>query len=202
MTTVTGADRICKPRVSDHIVYLHRDPRTGSVFYVGEGRAGRAWEASARSPDHVKSLESLFSAGFTMAHVVEIYKSRLTKDQAKEVEAELIELFDLRTLENRANGKPKKKSVKKKEQAKLTKSFFASLKPVERATYFFGTNLNIVQYRTGRISIWATGTGPKGRKKLHVFQIVPNEALTTKMLEKIKKLHKSAVADIKGGRHE
>lgn len=202
MTITMGAERVCKPRVNDHLVYLHRDPRSGSVFYVGEGRAGRAWEASARSPEHVKALESLFAAGFTMAHIVEVYKARLTKDEAKEVEAELIGLFDLRTLENRANGKPRKKATKKaKEPAKLTKAFFNGLKPVERATYYFGTNLSVVQYRTGRISIWATGTGPKGRKKVHVFQLVPNETLTTKMIDKIKRLHKAAVLEIKGGKH-
>jgi hypothetical protein len=185
-----------KPRVNDYLVYLHRDPTSGTVFYVGEGRSGRPWEASSRSPEHQKSLETLFSLGFNMAHITEVHRSRMTKDEAVDLEGDLIELFDLRTLENKANGR-KKKSAKRKVRAEISREFFKNLKPVKRATHFHGSNLVVVQYSTGRVSIWASATGPEGRKKVHVWQLVPGEAITLKMISKIKKLHQEAIDSIK-----
>lgn len=190
-----------KPRVNDYLVYLHRNPTTGTVFYVGEGRSGRPWEASSRSADHQRTLDGLFASGFNMSHVVEVFRSRLTKDEAVDIEAELIELFDLRTLQNIANGRKPKKAAKKKVRAEITRDFFNGLKPVKRATHFYGSNLVVVQYSTGRVSIWADATGPKGRKKVHVWQLVPGETITQKMIGKIKRLHKEAVAAIKEGNH-
>ena len=137
-----------------------------------------------------------------MGHVVEVFRSRLTKEEAVDLEAELIELFDLRTLKNIANGRKPKKASKKKIRAEITKQFFTSLTPVKRATHFYGSNLVVVQYSTGRISIWAEATGPKGRKKIHVWQLVPGETITQKMISKIKKVHKETVATIKEASHD
>lgn len=65
----------------DYYVYLHKDIE-GVVFYVGKGRARRAWEKSSRS----KGWEEISSKGYS----IEMYAENLSEKDALAVESKLI----------------------------------------------------------------------------------------------------------------
>jgi hypothetical protein len=71
--------------ISDFYVYLHKDPKTGIPFYVGRGRANRAYDRTSRHKewhDFVKTIGGKFK--------VEIVERNLRESDAGEIERNLI----------------------------------------------------------------------------------------------------------------
>ena len=73
-------------------VYSHIDPRTSVRMYVGIGQYDRAWNTrrNQRKEKHVKWLEELYLAGFTLQDVVNIENNGLTKKEALSIEGTII----------------------------------------------------------------------------------------------------------------
>lgn len=93
-------------RFSDHVCrqlgfYVYRliDPRNGETFYVGKGTGNRVFShaaAEAQSDedelsDKLDRIREIRRRGFEVAHV--IHRHGMTKDQALEVEAALIDAY-------------------------------------------------------------------------------------------------------------
>ncbi len=91
-------------------VYLHRDPLTKEIKYVGKGTGGRAWACTwsqiggprrgNRSEDHQNWLSSLFDSGFTMGDIAEIIAQGLTNEHAQIIEKKELEKYDKKNLFN------------------------------------------------------------------------------------------------------
>lgn len=67
-----------------YYVYLHIDPRTSQVVYVGQGTSERAWTYNGRSPKHKKWFRQLNSLGFSpiikLIHVFNNKKDALIRE--------------------------------------------------------------------------------------------------------------------------
>lgn len=191
-----------RPRVDDYQVYLHRDPRDGQVFYIGEGRGGRPWAITSRTEHHITRLNELFSDGYHMGQIVEVRHTGLTKSQALDIEASLIDLFDLRTLQNKSGGRTLRKAGADSSKgggvrAEITQDFIQSLGPVDRATDIYGEYLRVTQYSTGRISFYVrVRVGDEMRTK-HIASIDDKDSATKKELQRIRRLHRNAVNQYK-----
>jgi hypothetical protein len=95
-----------------YYVYLHVDPETHETLYVGHGSRHRAWVYSTapkggkryghRNKQHFDRLLDLTNKGYLPSDWVEIIERGLTKEQAKELEKEMIETY--KPLLNRAKG--------------------------------------------------------------------------------------------------
>jgi hypothetical protein len=68
----------------NYYVYLHLD-KVGKIFYVGKGTAKRAWSKD-RHPVWLKYVNERLNGDY----IVEIFKDRLTEEDALEVEDQLI----------------------------------------------------------------------------------------------------------------
>lgn len=73
-------------------VYSHIDPRTSVRMYVGIGQYDRAWNIrrNQRKEKHVKWLEELYVAGYTLQDIVNIENNGLTKKEALAIEDDII----------------------------------------------------------------------------------------------------------------
>lgn len=69
------------------VVYLHKKPATGQVFYVGSGSPERPYSKKGRTEIWKKTVHEL--GGFD----VEVYKTRLRTDEALHLESCLIKLY-------------------------------------------------------------------------------------------------------------
>lgn len=78
-------------------VYVHRTLDTGKIFYVGKGKANRAWTEKGRNR-HWNNVAT--KHGFT----VEIVFNLLTEDQAFRLEEEIISQYGLDQLTNQTLG--------------------------------------------------------------------------------------------------
>lgn len=189
-------------RVDDYQVYLHRDPRDGGVFYIGEGRGGRPWAITSRTDAHIERLDELFSHGHHMGQITEVRHTGLTKSAALDIEATLIDLFDLRTLQNKSGGRTLRKAGTDSTKgggvrASITQEFIQSLGPVERATDIYGEYLRVTQYSSGRISFYVrVRVGDKMMTK-HLATIEDKDTATGKDLLRIRRRHKTAVNNLK-----
>jgi hypothetical protein len=87
-----------------HYVYLYIDPETEEVFYVGKGRANRAFShlKDTRETAKSKRIERIRKRG--QEPRVEILKYGLTEKEALLVEATAIDLLDVRKLTNAVRG--------------------------------------------------------------------------------------------------
>lgn len=83
-----------------HYVYVHEDPRTGDIRYVGCGTGQRAWMISTtsgnrcyghRTKEHFDWYMELESFGFLMSDIVRVVVRELSKAEAKKFEKSLIE---------------------------------------------------------------------------------------------------------------
>ena len=82
-------------------VYIHRDPETHEVRYVGAGSGGRAWTCdSHRSSEHRNWLTFQFNAGHTMADITSIIAQKLHYTEALAIEREEISQYDPTRLFN------------------------------------------------------------------------------------------------------
>lgn len=73
-------------------VYSHSDPRTSVRMYIGIGQYDRAWNTrrNQRKEKHVKWLEELYVAGYTLQDIVNIENNGLTKKEALTIEDDII----------------------------------------------------------------------------------------------------------------
>lgn len=75
--------------------YKHIDPDTKECVYVGHGSGGRAWQCGSshsplRSKDHCQWADDLLDRGITPDEWVDIGDRGLSKDEAREIEHDLI----------------------------------------------------------------------------------------------------------------
>lgn len=75
--------------------YQHVDPDSQEVVYVGYGSGGRAWQCGSshsplRSKEHCKWADELLERGITPDEWVVIGDRGISKDEAKEIELQLI----------------------------------------------------------------------------------------------------------------
>jgi DNA-binding NarL/FixJ family response regulator len=73
---------------NSYYVYLHQDPISKRVLYVGHGKGVRAWScgSTSRSEEHVKHLSDMMEQGFIPSDWVVILHRGLSKKQAAYVE--------------------------------------------------------------------------------------------------------------------
>jgi len=81
---------------NDYVVYIHRNPNTEQIFYVGIGDEKRSRHMGSRSP-RWKAYVNKYGKP-----IVEVYKSHLFEHEATYLEAHLIKLFGMRGIH--ANG--------------------------------------------------------------------------------------------------
>jgi hypothetical protein len=73
-------------------VYTHTDPETGEIVYVGEGTGQRFAAVNTRATDHSTFLkEVIHNKNLNCFNIVE---SRLTKEQARGIEKQLIAKYN------------------------------------------------------------------------------------------------------------
>ncbi len=87
-----------------YYVYLHLDPISDEIMYVGHGYKDRAWicGSTTRSSDHQKWYMRLIEAGYLPTDIVEIVDSKLSKTEACFKEQEYIR--ELKTPFNKPQG--------------------------------------------------------------------------------------------------
>lgn len=89
-------------------VYLLRDPRDGSVFYVGKGAGNRVFGhvresvESPRTTDKLDRIREITASGRQVGY--EIVRHGLTEEQAFEVESALIDVLGIDDLANAVSG--------------------------------------------------------------------------------------------------
>lgn len=74
-------------------VYIHRDPLTREVVYIGKGKYGRAWDVTrcrGQNKGHQLWMMELADLGYTPNDWVEILCKNLTEKEAFQKEAELL----------------------------------------------------------------------------------------------------------------
>ena len=68
-----------------HYVYIHIDPRTSQIVYVGKGTQGRAWIKNNRSVEHKKWINDLKLLNLLpiikIAHIFKDHKNALTREK-------------------------------------------------------------------------------------------------------------------------
>ena len=75
-------------------VYTHTDPESGEIVYVGEGTGQRFAAVNTRSSDHSAFLKEVIHN--KKLNCFSIVESRLTKEQARAIEKELISRYNPR----------------------------------------------------------------------------------------------------------
>jgi hypothetical protein len=100
--------------MSKHYVYIHRNPTTKQIFYVGVGYKGRAWAFKWGHSKHYYNYIQKYGLP-----TVEMYKTNLTEDEAYELEEQLISEYGRVGIDN--NGILVNKSSGGKTSAKGTK---------------------------------------------------------------------------------
>jgi|694.fasta_scaffold04515_2 hypothetical protein len=87
-----------------YYVYLYVDPRTDAIFYVGQGKGGRALAhlKDRSQSDKVARLDELNRLGLEPR--IEILRYGLTQEEALHVEAAAIELLGISELTNQVLG--------------------------------------------------------------------------------------------------
>lgn len=93
---------ICKQLC--YYVYLYTDPRNDSVFYVGKGKANRAFSHLDEQSEHekVKYIKAIRDDG--MEPKIEFLVHGLDEDTARRVEASVIDIYGKENLTNRVGG--------------------------------------------------------------------------------------------------
>ena len=87
-----------------YYVYLYVDPGTDAIFYVGQGKGGRALAhlKDRSQSDKVARLDELNRLGLEPR--IEILRYGLTQEEALHVEAAAIELLGISELTNQVLG--------------------------------------------------------------------------------------------------
>jgi hypothetical protein len=74
--------------MKNKVVYIHRNPNTLEVFYVGQGSLKRAYRVGVSRGERYFSYVSKFGDP-----IIEIYKDGLSREESLVVEVELISKF-------------------------------------------------------------------------------------------------------------
>lgn len=74
--------------MSKHYVYIHHNPITNQIFYVGVGYKKRAWTFKWGHSKHYYNYVLKYGTP-----IVEIYKNNLTEDEAYQLEEQLISKY-------------------------------------------------------------------------------------------------------------
>jgi hypothetical protein len=99
-----------------YYVYIHKDPTTGAIRYVGMGRGQRAWMLrnsgkkgaslyGHRSEEHWEWFLNLEQLGLTLEDIVVILHKTLSKKRARELESQMVEEIGYERLFNKQPGK-------------------------------------------------------------------------------------------------
>ena len=84
-----------KSKIKKYYVYLHVDPKTDEVLYVGKGCGGRAWDVTRNrggSLEHMDYLISLCEEGYTPDDWVKIIHKNISEMEAFNKEKEYLHL--------------------------------------------------------------------------------------------------------------
>lgn len=73
-------------------VYTHTDPATGEIVYVGEGTGQRFAAVNTRANDHSVFLKEIIHN--KQLECFQLVETRLTKEQARALEKQLIERYN------------------------------------------------------------------------------------------------------------
>ncbi len=119
-------------------LYLHVDPKTQSVVYIGKGTGGRAWDCAYTSrgnKQHQAWMVSLLEQGYTPADFVAVLEQNLNEIEAQTRERELIEQHlksgsPLFNLMQRGQTKQTKLSLEALKQARLLREQGLSYKKI------------------------------------------------------------------------
>lgn len=101
--------------MNNFYVYLHTDPRTQEVVYVGKGKHGRAWDVTRCRTDnkeHQNWMLELSELGFIPTDWVSILYKNHTENGALQLEKEYLHLHGVLRF-NRQSGE-------RQHQAKMT----------------------------------------------------------------------------------
>ena len=101
--------------MNNYYVYLHKDPTTKEIVYVGKGRHGRAWDVTrcrTENKDHQNWMLEQSEKGFLPSDWVTILEKNLTEKEA----------FSAETVWMHEHGSPEfnRTSGQKNHQAKIT----------------------------------------------------------------------------------
>lgn len=69
---------------------VYRHHRKGETYYIGVGTLDRPWQISNRQEDHKAWLIDEVQSGRRLDHIVEILYENLTKEEALQIELDLI----------------------------------------------------------------------------------------------------------------
>lgn len=106
--------------VNKYYVYLHRDPDTKAVVYVGKGCGGRAWDVSRNRgghPDHMEWMNTLMQDGYLPMDWVTILHKNLPEEVAFSLEKEYLHTQGC-PMYNRQSGERNNKAKLTDEQAR------------------------------------------------------------------------------------
>lgn len=91
-----------------YYVYILKDPRDNSIFYVGKGSSNRIFNhvidalENPKESDKLNRIREILSAGLTVEHY--ILRHGLDSNLALEIESACIDLLELDTLTNAIKG--------------------------------------------------------------------------------------------------
>lgn len=101
--------------MNNFYVYIHFDPQTKEIVYVGKGKYGRAWDvtrARKESPEHQEWMMLQSELGYLPTDWVQIEGRNLTESEAFQLEK--------KTLHRNGVTRFNRQSGEKQHQAKLT----------------------------------------------------------------------------------
>jgi hypothetical protein len=102
-----------------YYVYIHVDPITQEIVYIGKGVGGRAWDvtrARGEHKEHQQWMKDLMENGFIPSDWVRIERRQLTEKEALKFETELRHSIGI-TKFNRQSGERQHRSKMTNEQA-------------------------------------------------------------------------------------
>lgn len=91
-----------------HYVYILKDPRDNSIFYVGKGTGNRVFNhvdcalTMPHSSDKLDQIRDIHKAGLEVGHF--ILRHGLSEEQAFEIESACIDLLGIENLSNEQKG--------------------------------------------------------------------------------------------------
>jgi hypothetical protein len=89
-----------------YYVYLHCDPVSNEIVYVGKGCYGRAWDVTRNRvghPEHLAWLKQLSAKGYLPSDWVEIISKNLSEAEAFSLEKQTLHMVGTRRF-NRQSG--------------------------------------------------------------------------------------------------